>query len=201
MNYYPLFRVSSWNNGMRCMSLYILYEFVIWPACFVGHSCPGGICPECGPLSTTGSITTTLGTLLMTDILQMFSPVYFSVEVCLVSLFPHYVITRRDPCVRVCAPLPLASPSRENIIEQGVTRLSSSNKWGTFELTHGSACIIGWYSGLLDSLIPPYVAQFIIGCIIGRIHYGLQVVFCFRHFTAYHYHHNSRVLTCVENIK
>ena len=24
MNYYPLFRVSSWNNGMRCMSLYIL---------------------------------------------------------------------------------------------------------------------------------------------------------------------------------
>ena len=24
MNYYPLFRVRSWNNGMRCMSLYIL---------------------------------------------------------------------------------------------------------------------------------------------------------------------------------
>ena len=23
MNYYPLFRVRSWNNGMRCMSLYI----------------------------------------------------------------------------------------------------------------------------------------------------------------------------------
>ena len=23
MNYYPLFRVKSWNNGMRCMSLYI----------------------------------------------------------------------------------------------------------------------------------------------------------------------------------
>ena len=27
MNYYPLFRVRSWNNGMRCMSLYIL---IIW---------------------------------------------------------------------------------------------------------------------------------------------------------------------------
>ena len=24
MNYYPLFRVRSWNNGMRCMSVYIL---------------------------------------------------------------------------------------------------------------------------------------------------------------------------------
>ena len=23
MNYYPLFRVRSWNNGVRCMSLYI----------------------------------------------------------------------------------------------------------------------------------------------------------------------------------
>ena len=26
MNYYPLFRVRSWNNGMRCMSFYILKE-------------------------------------------------------------------------------------------------------------------------------------------------------------------------------
>ena len=27
MIYYPLFRVMSWNNGMRCMSLYILNMF------------------------------------------------------------------------------------------------------------------------------------------------------------------------------
>ena len=26
MNYYPLFRVRSWNNGMHCMSLYILKD-------------------------------------------------------------------------------------------------------------------------------------------------------------------------------
>ena len=26
MNYYPLFRVRSWNNGMRCMSSYILMQ-------------------------------------------------------------------------------------------------------------------------------------------------------------------------------
>ena len=27
MNYHPLFRVRSWNNGMRCMSLYILIGY------------------------------------------------------------------------------------------------------------------------------------------------------------------------------
>ena len=66
INCYPLFSVRSWNNDMRCMSLYS-YEFVIWTDCFVGHLCPGGICPEYGPLSPTCSITTMLGTLLMID--------------------------------------------------------------------------------------------------------------------------------------
>ena len=28
-NYHPLFRVRSWNNGMRCMSLYILIVMII----------------------------------------------------------------------------------------------------------------------------------------------------------------------------
>ena len=27
MNYYPLFRARSWNNGMRCMSIFWLYYF------------------------------------------------------------------------------------------------------------------------------------------------------------------------------
>ena len=27
MNYYPLFRVTSWNNDMRCMPLYII---IVW---------------------------------------------------------------------------------------------------------------------------------------------------------------------------
>ena len=32
------------------------------------------------------------------------------------------------------------------------------------------------------------------GFVIGRIHYGLKVVFCFKHFTAFHYHHHTRPL-------
>ena len=27
MNYYPLFRARSWNNGVRCMSIFLLYYF------------------------------------------------------------------------------------------------------------------------------------------------------------------------------
>ena len=63
----------------------------------------------------------------------MFSLVYFSVDVCLISVFSHSVSTRRDPCVRVCAPLMLATsphPSRENKNRTGVTRLSTWAKWG-----------------------------------------------------------------------
>ena len=39
MNYYPLFRVRSWNNGMRCISFYIFILFVrvvdtsLWQNC------------------------------------------------------------------------------------------------------------------------------------------------------------------------
>ena len=46
----------------------------------------------------------------------MFSLVYFSVEVCLVGVFPNSVSTRRDPCVRVNAPPPShwLPPSRKN---------------------------------------------------------------------------------------
>ena len=43
------------------------YEFVIWPDCFVGHSCSRGICPESGPLSLTCNIITMLGILLTID--------------------------------------------------------------------------------------------------------------------------------------
>ena len=36
MNNYPLFRVSSWNNGMRCVSLYVL--MYVGLACFESPS-------------------------------------------------------------------------------------------------------------------------------------------------------------------
>ena len=42
MNYYPLFRVRSWNNGMRCVSLYILMPLIanIWYVSMLRtHSC------------------------------------------------------------------------------------------------------------------------------------------------------------------
>ena len=39
MNYYPWFRVRSWNNGLRCMSLYILSEEIISSICHFCHFC------------------------------------------------------------------------------------------------------------------------------------------------------------------
>ena len=50
----------------------------------------------------------------------MFSPVYFSVEVYLVGVVPHSVSTWRDPCVRVCAPLTLATPLTRKQNKTGV---------------------------------------------------------------------------------
>ena len=77
-------------------------------------------------------------------IAYMFLLVYFSVEVCLEGVFPHFVSTMRDPFVRVYAPLTLAPPSRENKIEQGWRGSPLAPSEGAFELTHGFACIIGW---------------------------------------------------------
>ena len=74
----------------------------------------------------------------------MFSLVYFSVEVCLVGLFPHSVNTRRDPCVRVYYPSRWVPPSRENKIRTGGDPAQFDPSEGGFELTYGSACIIGW---------------------------------------------------------
>ena len=43
MNYYPVFRVRSWNNGVRCMSFYIHLNGALWEMKEV-HS---GICVYC----------------------------------------------------------------------------------------------------------------------------------------------------------
>ena len=72
----------------------------------------------------------------------MFLIVYFSIKVCLEGVFPHSVNTRRDPCVRVYAPSRWLSPCGKTKTNRGDSLLAPSE--GAFELTHGSACIIGW---------------------------------------------------------
>ena len=74
----------------------------------------------------------------------MFSLVYFSVEVCLEGVFPHSVRTRRDSCVRVYAPSHWLPPSQNNEMEEGGPSSPLEPSEGVFELTHGSACFIGW---------------------------------------------------------
>ena len=51
----------------------------------------------------------------------------------------------------------------------------------------------------MDSLISTYIVQFM-GCVIGWIHYGLKVVFCLRHFTAFHYQHHTTLLMGIDHM-
>ena len=121
------------------------------------------------------------------------------VDVCLVGVFPYSVSTWRYPCVRVCVPFTLAFPSRENKIEQGVTRLSTWPRRRGIR-TDVWVCmhcwVVIWVAGYFN--FPLYCTVY--GCVIGRIHYGLKVLFCFRHFTPSHYHHNAWLLTGVEHM-
>ena len=141
MNYYPLFRVRSWNNGMSCLSTFLLIcdmagllrgTFVSW-----------WYLPRIWPSVT--EMQHYYHARYATDdwhLAYMFLLVYFSVEVCLEGVFPHSVSTRRDPCVRVYAPLTLAPP-REKTKSNRVTRLSTCTKRGGF-WTDAWVCLHYW---------------------------------------------------------
>ena len=188
------------------------YEFVIWPDCFVGHSWYGRIASwdirVLMVFAPNQALCHWHAALLpcyvphwrLTPSIYVFIGIFFSVEVCLEGVFPHSVSTKRDPS-RSMPPHAGFPPHEKNKTKSNRGWPSSplEPREGAFELTHGSACIIGLWSGLPDSLISTYIAQFM-GCVICRIHYGLKVVFCFRHFTAVHYHHYTRLLTGTEYI-
>ena len=129
----------------------------------------------------------------------MFSLVYFSVEVCLEGVCPHSVSTWRDSCVRVYAPLTLVSPSQKKQNRAGGTQLSTLTRrvgiW-TDAWVYLHYWVVIWVAGY---------SYFHVNCAVyGVCHrqntYGLKVVSCLRHFTAFHYHHCARLLTGTEYI-
>ena len=132
----------------------------------------------------------------------MFSLVYLSVEVCLVGMFPHSVRTRRDPCVRVYAPLTLASPlTRKHNVNRGDPALYLNQARGHLNWRMGLPALLGGNLGCwIIHLISTHIAQFM-GCVTGRIHYGLKVVFCVRHVIAFHYNHHARLLTDIDHMQ
>ena len=74
----------------------------------------------------------------------MCSLVYFSIEVCLVCVLPHSVSPRRDPCVRICAPLTLASPlTRKQYRTGGDPTLHLSQVRGHFNWRMGLPALLG----------------------------------------------------------
>ena len=165
MSYYSLFRVRSWNNGMRCMSLYIFTK--LWYGRIASWDIRvlvvfARIWP---PVTDMQHYYHARYPTDDWHLACMFSLVYFSVEVCLVGVFPHAVSIWSDPCVRACVPFMnwRPPPHEKTISYKGWPGSTLEPSEGAFEMTHGSACIIGWESGLLDIVIPPYIAQFFWG--------------------------------------
>ena len=56
-----------------------------------------------------------------------------------------------------------------------------------------------WILGYIDFIFCDR-AQSVI-CAVGKIHNGLEVVFCLIHGTPSHYHHHAELLICIENIR
>ena len=108
----------------------------------------------------------------------MFSLVYFSVEVCLVGVFPHPVSMWSDPCIMNWSP-----PSWENNIVQGVTRFSIwAKRRGIW--TDTRVCLHYWVVIWVDGYCNPPLYCTVLGVCHGQDTYGLKVIFCFTHFTA-----------------
>ena len=126
-----------------------------------------------------------------------FSLVYFSVEVCLEVcpiLLAYGQIT--GPVYPSWTGVP---PSRENNIVQGVTRFSTwAKRRGIW--TDARVCLHYWMVIWVVGYCNLPLLLHIFGLCHGQDTYGLKVVFCFRHFTASHYHHYASVLTGVENL-
>ena len=114
------------------------------------------------------------------------------------ACFPILLAQGKVPASGSMHPSRWIPPSRENKIKQGWPGSPLAPSEGAFQLMHGHASIIGWSSRLLDIIISTYIAQFM-GCVISRIHYGLKVVFYFRHFTVFHYHHYARLMAGTEH--
>ena len=73
---------------------------------------------------------------------HMFSFIYFSVEVCLEGVFPHYVNTWRDSCVRVYAPSRWLPPSQKKI-EPGDPALHLNQARGHLNWRMGLPALLG----------------------------------------------------------
>ena len=73
----------------------------------------------------------------------MFSLVYFSIVACLEGTFPHSISTRRDSCIRVFAPLTLASPLTNKKSNRGDPALHLNQARGHLNWRMGLPALLG----------------------------------------------------------
>ena len=90
MNDYPLFRVRSWNNGVRCMAFYILMH---WNAWYISMCLRNTISP-----STKLSITSEKGILRRRSASDASYPELYVIEANLIINRCGGYCNDRDPC-------------------------------------------------------------------------------------------------------
>ena len=139
INYYPLLRVRSWNNGVRCMSFYILMAWLL-RGTFVSWWYLPRIWTSVTDMQYYYHARYPIDDW---HLAYMFSLVYFSVEVCLEGVFPHSVSTWRDSCVSVYAPLTLAPPLTKKKSNRGDTALHLNQARGHLNWRMGLPANLG----------------------------------------------------------
>ena len=107
----------------------------------------------------------------------MFPLVYFSVEVCVSPLCLHKARSLLQGLCTLHTGSPLPYTRKQNRT-RGDPALHLNQARGHLKWHMGLACIMGGNMGC--RIISTEIVHFM-GCVLGRIHYGLKVVFCFRH--------------------
>ena len=155
-----MFRVRSWNNGVRCMSYYVLmnlwYDYIAsWDI-----SCPGGFCPESGPLSL--GMQHHYFARYPTDewhLANVYSLVYFSVVVCMRGLYHHILLaTARALCQGQCTPHARFPLTEGGGLISGSPLLGRTG--GVVELVLGSVFIIELDTGLAGIYFHRYYTEY-----------------------------------------
>ena len=123
---------------------------------------------------------------------------YFKNTCILFYYHPHSVSTWRDSCVRVYAPLTLASPLTKKQNRTRGTQLHLNQAGGIW--IDAWVCLHYWVVIWVAGWSNFHLHCAVYGVCHRQNSYGLKVVFCLRHFTAFHYHHCARLLTGIEYI-
>ena len=111
------------------------------------------------------------------------------------ACFPILLAQGETPASGFMHPSRWLPSSRKNRVTRLCTWIKRGGIW-----TDASVCLHNWVVIWVAEESNFHLYCTVYGCVIDRIHYGLKVVFGFRHFTTSHYLHYTRLPTGTECI-